>query len=68
MPDRTPSAATTQALDLDRRSLVTFTDYVKEGEIVRVYRTFEDAEEERGPSVPMRVCRDDDDWWLEAVT
>jgi hypothetical protein len=56
-----------QALDLDRRSLVTFTDYVKEGEVVSVYRTFEDAEEERGASVRMRVCRDEDEWWLEAV-
>ncbi len=57
----------TQAFDPVKGSLITFTDLVYEGDVVDVYRTFEDAEEERGASVKMQVCRDEEDWWLETV-
>jgi hypothetical protein len=51
------------ALDGDR--FVYFTDLVCEGEIVDVYDTMEQAEADEGPHRKMRVCRDENDWWLE---
>jgi len=41
-----------------------FTDGVVEGEVVDVYTTMDDAENERGPFVKCRVDRDSDGEWL----
>ncbi len=56
--------STTRAMDGDRS--IYFTDLVYEGEVVDVYETMEQAEMDEGPHRKMRVCRDGDDWWLEA--
>lgn len=56
---------TLSALDGDGGE-VTFTDYVYEGDVVDVYRTFEDAEEERGSFERRLVCREEDEWWLDS--
>lgn len=58
---------TLQAFEPEGRRLITFTDHVQEGDVVDVYDTFEQAEEDEGPHVKMRVCRDEDDWWVEDV-
>lgn len=45
--------------------VVTFTDYVYDGESVDIYASLEAAEFEQGSSRRMRVHRDGDEWTLE---
>lgn len=44
-----------------------FTDFVREGDHVEVYRTFEEAEDQRGHRITCVVRRRRDDWWLEEL-
>lgn len=46
---------------------VYFTDIVYEDEVVDVFPTMKQAELDEGPHRKMRVCRDDDHWYLEPV-
>lgn len=50
------SGTTTAALDGNR--VVYFTDVVRDGEVVDVYETFEQAEADEGPCRKMRVYLD----------
>jgi hypothetical protein len=56
---------TLAALDTTVDRVVVLHDYVRAGDVVPVYRTFEAAAEERGPRRMMRVVKREDDWLLE---
>ena len=60
-----PLPSTTVAF-LDGRAIY-FTDLVYDGDVVDVFDTFEQAEDDEGPHRKMRVRLDEDDWLLEAV-
>jgi hypothetical protein len=54
---------TLAAWDTVTRRTISFHDYVRDGEVVQVYRTMEAAEEERGAFTQRRVVRDGDEEW-----
>jgi hypothetical protein len=68
----TAIAGTLSAFCESERRVITFTDYVRDGETIAVYRTMEAAEEERGAYRMMRVRwepydADGGEWFVEPL-
>lgn len=65
--ERGTTQAWTRAADGTPEILLTFTDLVRDGEIVSVFPTEEDAIDERGIGEPMVVRYDKGLWFVEPV-